>query len=139
MPAVGHPPNISMLPILVNRYADTVPALNATLRGKIIRHAAVCIHRIILLLYFILPRMSNFKKINRNFPAETPVKNYKSVYFSVKRNIGILFRFTVGVCFNGIIITRSPRSSAAVLKRGFHFSVFRINDYSSGLSLTDRG
>ena len=28
MPAVGHPPNISMLPILVNRYAIcTVPAL----------------------------------------------------------------------------------------------------------------
>ena len=29
MPAVGHPPNISMLPILVNRYAiRTVPALD---------------------------------------------------------------------------------------------------------------
>ena len=28
MPAVGHPPNLSMLPILVNRYAIcTVPAL----------------------------------------------------------------------------------------------------------------
>lgn len=33
MPAVGHPPNLSMLPILVNRYAIcTVPALDILLK-----------------------------------------------------------------------------------------------------------
>ena len=36
MPAAGHPPNLSMLPVLVNRYAIcTVPALQFTLKKRI--------------------------------------------------------------------------------------------------------
>lgn len=78
MSAVGHPPNISMLPNLVNRYAIcTVPALDLHKNGFL----SVLFYGNNRLLHF----NPNTVKCQYHFPVTAVRLNFVKVYFFKRR------------------------------------------------------